>query len=69
MEMIGHVSMVEINNTIERKIVSIFLSISFNICFGCSKEPSHVLTFVLGAQKNPQLSLRVLLSTRNLYFG
>ena len=25
----------------ECKIVNIFLSISFNICFGCSKEPSH----------------------------
>ena len=23
------------------KIVNIFLSISLNICFGCSKEPSH----------------------------
>ena len=23
------------------KIVNIFLPISFNICFGCSKEPSH----------------------------
>ena len=26
---------------IGRKIVNIFLSISFSICFGCSKEPSH----------------------------
>ena len=25
----------------ERKFVNIFLSINFNICFGCSKEPSH----------------------------
>ena len=25
----------------ERKIVNIVLPISFNICFGCSKEPSH----------------------------
>ena len=25
----------------ERKIVNIFLPISFNICFGGSKEPSH----------------------------
>ena len=25
----------------ERKIVNIFLPISFNIYFGCSKEPSH----------------------------
>ena len=23
------------------KIVNIFLSISLNVCFGCSKEPSH----------------------------
>ena len=23
------------------KIVIIFLSVSLNICFGCSKEPSH----------------------------
>ena len=26
---------------IQRKIVNIFLSIIFSICFGCSKEPSH----------------------------
>ena len=26
---------------IERKNVNIFLSISLNIRFGCSKEPSH----------------------------
>ena len=25
----------------ERKIVNSFLPISFNICFGCSKEPAH----------------------------
>ena len=25
----------------ERKIFYIFLPISFNICFGCSKDPSH----------------------------
>ena len=24
-----------------RKIVVILLSINFNMCFGCSKEPSH----------------------------
>ena len=24
-----------------RKIVNIFLPIVFNVCFGCSKEPSH----------------------------
>ena len=23
------------------KIVTIFLTINFNMCFGCSKEPSH----------------------------
>ena len=27
---------------VERKIVNIFLPISFNICFGCSKEPSFL---------------------------
>ena len=26
---------------ISAKIVNIFLLIIFNICFGCSKEPSH----------------------------
>ena len=26
---------------LERKIVNIFLHISFKVCFGCSKEPSH----------------------------
>ena len=30
-----------VNKIFERKIVNIFLSINFNICFGCSKEPSH----------------------------
>ena len=29
------------NIIFERKIVNIYLPISFNICFGCSKEPSH----------------------------
>ena len=29
-----------INENFQRKIVNIFLPISFNICFGCSKEPS-----------------------------
>ena len=34
--------MMQYNNyKFERKIVNIFLPISFNICFGCSKEPSH----------------------------
>ena len=26
---------------IDGKIVNIFLSVGYNICFGCSKEPSH----------------------------
>ena len=26
----------------KRKIASIFLSISLNMCFGCLKEPSHL---------------------------
>ena len=32
---------VYINKNFQRKIVDIFLPINFNICFGCSKEPSH----------------------------
>ena len=32
---------VKINTNFQRKIVNIFLPINFNICFGCSKEPSH----------------------------
>ena len=31
----------QIYKKLGRKIVNIFLSISLNICFGCSKEPSH----------------------------
>ena len=31
----------DINIKNQRKIVNIFLPINFNICFGCSKEPSH----------------------------
>ena len=34
-------STVQINKKIEYKIVNIFLPISFNIFFWCSKEPSH----------------------------
>ena len=30
-----------LNKIFDSKIVNIFLSISFKICFGCSKEPSH----------------------------
>ena len=29
------------NKNFQRKIVNIFLPINFNICFGCSKEPSQ----------------------------
>ena len=32
---------VQINTIFEHTIVNIFLPISFNICFGCSKEPSQ----------------------------
>ena len=32
---------VQINKIFERKIVNIFIPISFNIYFGCSKELSH----------------------------
>ena len=35
-------SQVYINNNFQRKNENIFLPISFNICFGCSKEPSHL---------------------------
>ena len=38
---IGIVIMLLINKNFEGKIVNIFLLISLNICFGCSKEPSH----------------------------
>ena len=31
----------QLSKIFERKIVIIFLSISLNLCFGCSKEPSH----------------------------
>ena len=31
----------KINKNFQRKIVNIFLLVNFNICFGCSKEPSH----------------------------
>ena len=31
---------VQINNFFQRTMVNIFLPIIFNICFGCSKEPS-----------------------------
>ena len=34
-------SIIDLNKHFQRKIVNIFLPISFNICFGCSKEPSH----------------------------
>ena len=38
----------------ERKIVVVFLPINLNICFGCSKEPSH---------RDGSMS------THNIYFG
>ena len=31
-----------INKISEPKIVDILLPIVFNLCFGCSKEPSHI---------------------------
>ena len=42
--------------------MNVFLSISFNICCGCSKEP-----FVVGSQKN-RLIETALLSTHNMLF-
>ena len=42
MYIISHINpYVWINRIFEHKIVNIFLLISFSICFGCSKEPSH----------------------------
>ena len=35
-------SKVQLNKTFQRKIAIIFLSISLNMYFGCSKEPSHL---------------------------
>ena len=35
------ISQVKINKIVERKTINIFLSISINICYGYSKEPSH----------------------------
>ena len=32
---------VKINKKFQRKIVNIFLPITFSVCFGCSKELSH----------------------------
>ena len=37
----GQVALVQIRKLFELKIVIIFLPINLNICFGCSKEPSH----------------------------
>ena len=34
-------SWVEIKKDLWHKIVNIFLSLEFNLCCGCSKEPSH----------------------------
>ena len=38
---IFQVSYVKVNNNFECEILIIFLFISLNSCFGCSKEPSH----------------------------
>ena len=35
------ISYVQVNKKFGRKNVNIFLPISLNICFGCSKEQSH----------------------------
>ena len=32
----------QLSKIFERKIAIIFLPISLNMCFGCSKEPSHL---------------------------
>ena len=49
-----HARVKRVNKKLRRKIVSIFLPISFNICFGCSKN--HLIEMVL-------------LSTHNICFG
>ena len=51
-----HIPKVQIDTTFEQKIVNIFLPMSFNICFGCSKElsysdgsfeyPQHIFWFI-----------------------
>ena len=38
---LGIMTVVEINRIFKHKIVNIFLSISYNISFWCTKEPSH----------------------------
>ena len=32
---------INVNTNFERKNINIFFSMGLNICFGCSKEPSH----------------------------
>ena len=44
--------MAMIRKQFERKIVIFFLPINLNICFGCSKEPSHSDTFFEHPQHN-----------------
>ena len=41
MVFIAYTSCTDLDKNFEHKIVNIFLPSSFNICFGCSKEPSH----------------------------
>ena len=48
----------------ERKIVNIFLPISFNICFGCSKEQSHWD----GSFENPQHNYILVEKWKNFFF-
>ena len=41
-EIMVHITCVKLASfELVHKIVNIFLSVSLNICFGCSKEPSH----------------------------
>ena len=37
----SHIIWGQLSKSFERKIVIILLSISLNMCFGCSKESSH----------------------------
>ena len=49
-------SKVQIGKKKQRKIVNIFLFINFNICFGCSKEPSQHMFWLKNKKTNFSLS-------------
>ena len=57
------INLVLINKIFESKIVNIFLPITFNICFGCPKEPSNLAS----SFEYPQHMFRV--EKYEKYFG